>query len=320
MTKYTYISIIIACAACLFAACSSDEEAGPSEAVPFVIEVNEQGWNGEVISITRAGETLEGLKQVANVESPADGEGFGIYSYLLFLDDNQRQVIWNNGLGRWTLGKDWYWQRKDWGESTFNVYAYAPYKSTPYTFVEAPNSVSPEVDIASRSGLLTFNLNEDANNVDLLYAGCGVDDNKGKATLTFHHALAKLSFGIIANNTGADIGLSQISVTGNLYQSAKLNLMSGDWTETTAYEPASKTITRVIDSNPETDGNQPLTIAQANFGSIDVDPLLLIPGPEVTITLSMTDGAEFSFTTTLTKGQNQLFNITVNKNFEVVIN
>ncbi len=301
----------------LFMACSSEDLVENTEAPGLTFAIAERGWDGETVSITRSGETLEGLKVVADPASPANGEGFGIYTYLLFLDNNQRQVVWNSTKGKWDMGKDWYWQRKNWGESTFNVYAYAPYSSSA-AFEERPNTAYPTVEKVSRYGKLTFTSANDARNVDLLYAGDEVDDNVGVAELTFNHALAKLSFGIITNNTGSNIILKKISVTGSLYSSNELNLMTGEWSDCVAYSPVEKTIERT-DFNSETEGDQQLDIAQASFAIIDVDPYLLIPGPTVTITLTLGDDTEYSFNTELEKGKNKIFNITVKKNFEVVI-
>lgn len=290
--------------------CSADEEgertAAAGDEVELRIGVGETSWLGETFNVTRSGETLEGLKAVANPASPADGEGFSLHgSGLLGSDAVRRQVTWNASTGQWNSGERIYWKRTT-GSETFNVFAYAPYKTSTY-----PVS----------GGVLTFTSADGGSNPDLLYAGATVKRSDGLASLTFNHALAKMTLGTITNNSGAAMNLTQVSVSGELYQTGKLNLKTGAWSEQTYFEtpPTRKELTIDIDSDEGESGNQPLAIADGASVTLDIGSLLLIPGPTVTASLSFEGGASFSFTTTLEKGKAKTFNMTVGKNFEVEI-
>ena len=297
--------------------CSADEEAERTAAagdeVELRIGVGETSWLGETFNVTRSGETLEGLKAVANPASPADGEGFSLHGTELLGPAGKRQVIWNASAGQWNAGERIYWKRTSNENDVFSVYAYAPYEETP-----------TNISVNGFNGVLTFTSADYAlgdSNPDLLYAGATVKRSDGLASLTFNHALAKMTLGTITNNSGAAMNLTQVSVSGELYETGKLNLMTGAWSEQTYFEtpPTKKELTIDIDSDENVAGNQPLAIADNASVSVDVGSLLLIPGPTVTASLTFEGGDSFSFTTTLEQGKAKTFNMTVGKNFEVEI-
>lgn len=66
-------------------------------------------WTDADATFTRAFETLEGLRQVVDINTPADGEGFGIYCSHMGLSN--QQVVWNANASRWYYGDDIYWPR-----------------------------------------------------------------------------------------------------------------------------------------------------------------------------------------------------------------
>lgn len=294
--------------------CSADEEgertAAAGDEVELRIGVGETSWLGETFNVTRSGETLEGLKAVANPASPADGEGFSLHGTELLGPTGKRQVIWNASAGQWNAGERIYWKRTSDEDDVFSVYAYAPYEATP-----------TNITVNGSNGVLTFTSADGGSNPDLLCAGDTVKRSDGLAQLTFNHALAKMTLGVITNNSGAAMNLTQVSVSGELYQTGKLNLMTGAWSEQTYFvtPPTKKELTIDIDSDKDVAGNQPLAIADNASVSVDVGSLLLIPGPEVTASLTFEGGASFSFTTKLEKGKAKTFNMTVGKNFEVII-
>lgn len=309
--------------------CSADEEgertAAAGDEVELRIGVGETSWLGETFNVTRSGETLEGLKAVANPASPADGEGFSLHGTELLGPAGKRQVIWNASAGQWNAGERIYWKRTSDEDDVFSVYAYAPYEANP-----------TNITVDGSDGVLTFTSADYASggsNPDLLYAGASVKRSDGLAQLTFNHALAKMTLGVITNNSGAAMNLTQVSVSGNLYAQGDLNLSDGTWSGTWSNfkyfsgNPESpytttetlKELTIDIDSNKGEDGNQPLAIADNASVSVDVGSLLLIPGPTVTASLTFEGGDSFSFTTTLEKGKAKTFNMTVGKNFEVEI-
>lgn len=296
--------------------CSADEEgertAAAGDEVELRIGVGETSWLGETFNVTRSGETLEGLKAVANPASPADGEGFSLHGTELLGPTGKRQVIWNASAGQWNAGERIYWKRTSDEDDVFSVYAYAPYEATP-----------TNITVNGSNGVLTFTSADYAlggSNPDLLYAGATVKRSDGLAQLTFRHALAKMTLGTITNNSGAAMTLTQVSVSGGLYKTGKLDLMTDLWSDFTDFSdkvlgpedtPASKSLPMTI--------SPALVIADGASVTLDVGSLLLIPGPEVTASLTFEGGASFSFTTKLEKGKAKTFNMTVGKNFEVII-
>ena len=300
--------------------CSADEEgertAAAGDEVELRIGVGETSWLGETFNVTRSGETLEGLKAVADPENPADGEGFSLHGTALLGPNGKRQVIWNASAGQWNAGERIYWKRTSNENDVFSVYAYAPYKETP-----------TNITVDGSNGVLTFTSADYAlggSNPDLLYAGATVKRSDGLAQLTFNHALAKMTLGVITNNSGAAMNLTQVSVSGGLYKTGKLDLMTGEWSTFTDFSdknlapgdtPASKSLPMTI--------SPAKVIADGASVTLDIGSLLLIPGPTpgptVTASLTFEGGASFSFTTKLEQGKAKTFNMTVGKNFEVEI-
>jgi len=293
--------------------CSADEEgertAAAGDEVELRIGVGETSWLGETFNVTRSGETLEGLKAVANPASPVDGEGFSLHGTELLGPAGKRQVIWNASSGQWNAGERIYWKRTSDEDDVFSVYAYAPYEENP-----------TNITVDGSDGVLTFTSADGGSNPDLLYAGASVKRSDGLAQLTFNHALAKMTLGVITNNSGAAMNLTQVSVSGGLYKTGKLNLMTGLWSDFTDFSdnvlspgvtPASKSLPMTIFPAK--------VIADGASVTLDIGSLLLIPGPTVTASLTFEGGASFSFTTTLEKGKAKTFNMTVGKNFEVEI-
>lgn len=285
----------------VLAGCSDtgDDGGSGSDMVALTINVDENGWQGKTVNVTtRSGETIDGLKAAHD-----NGGGFGIYGVDLLGPSTQRLVLWNSSTGQWDAGERIYWKRTA-DNTSFSIYAYAPYKSNPsYTF-------SPD------TGTLTFPADAaDGKNTDLLYASAEVERSDGLAELNFKHAMAQISFGTITNNTSDAVTLSSVSLTGNLYASGTINTTNGTWSgqtyyDPTSYDPTSKTFERT---------GLDLAISSGGIQALSIDPFILIPGPEVTITLTFSTGDTSSFTTTLEQGKNKTYNITVDKNFEVVI-
>lgn len=307
--KYNLVALMVL--SLVLAGCSDTGDDGGgsgSDMVALTINVDENGWQGKTVNVTtRSGETIDGLKA-----AHANGGGFGIFGISL-LYNTQRLVLWNSSTGQWDAGERIYWKRTSDENDNFDVYAYAPYDSA---------ATFPTTNASS--GILPFTASDkDGTDTDLLYAHSQVSRTNGLATLTFRHAMAKLSFGTITNNSNDAIELQSLTLTGDLYSGGKLNTNNGMWSGLTNYDPASndpasKTFTR-SDFDSSTSGDQGLTIAGGKVATLDIDPFILIPGPTVTITLTFTGGDTFSFTTTLEQGKDKTYNITVNKNFEVVI-
>ena len=247
----------------------------------------------------------------------ATDEGFGIYCSEpeLAININNTQVKWDDTDGRWSMGHNTYWPQGQ--NSTLSIYAYAPYKASPTV----------------TSGVLTFTAQVyggttehkdklSGSNVDLLYAGkTDYASNSGKPVeLNFKHALAKLTFGTITNNTGVALSLNGFTITGVMNKSADLNLATGEWS-----------------NHVKTSGDYTIT-APPPFVSISIPPIanketifppmpnremLFIPDTngkiKLNIKINSTTGEDFNFDVELVQGTNKTLNITVEKNFEVVI-
>ena len=188
---------LVAALALLPAACTTDDDStgNPANNEPLTIAVSEQPWQTENFSITRSGETLTALQ----------ASGFGLYSEGLGIGNEQ--VTWSGT--KWILAHTLIWPKT----RPNDFYAYAPYTATP----------------AITSGVYNFSCPND-NTTDLLYSKYeGIDGDAVR--LIFRHALAKLSFGTIANSSARDMLVSDIKVTGDLYSSGKLTLSTGAWSE-----------------------------------------------------------------------------------------
>ena len=324
--------------ALLMMACTSDDKQGVGDDTQqFTLDVVEQPWEEEEVAISRSGETLEGLRATTGEVPLANGlsgfnYGFGIYCSTLAITNTQ--VTWDNVNGRWKIGDGYntYWRRDVSG--TLDIYAYAPYKTEAY-------SVS--------SGVLTFNAAKYAvpgytdklsgNDVDLLYASqTGYARNSTEpAKLTFEHALAKMTFGTITNNTGGTLYLNGFTISGTMYESAKLNLSTGVWSDhvVNSFGKISSPPPFIyVTTDPSED------IPPGYIGKIVVSPLYdketiippmpsrelsFIPGSDGTLSLTVEVNSSvvnetFSFPVTLVKGMNKTYNITIGKNYEVIIN
>lgn len=283
--------------AAVLAACSGDEfinGQAEADAVSLKLDVKENDWRGETVEVTRSGETLEGLRT----------SGFGLYCSNL--NYTNAQVTWNGSL--WVIGSGYYtyWERSKTG--TVPVYAYAPYMAEPtvngnlLTFVADTNPGNPE----QLSG----------DNADLLYANTTYDlSNTDPAMLTFNHALAKMTFGTVTNNSGQTLNLQGFTVTGTFNTQADLDLATGVWSNhtTTADDYEISFPYTVI---------EPLLDKQTALPNMPNRSLLLIPNAdgkiEVTVGVKSNVANEnFSFPVTLEKGEDKTYNITIGKNFEV---
>ena len=320
-------------AAGLLTACSGDDlimgEQSKADVISLSLDVSETGWHGETVNVsTRAGETMESLRD--NTTTPRTGYGHGFGLYCNELNYENTQVTWDDTNSKWKIGTNdnkTYWQRNQAG--TLNIYAYAPYKTGGYTVVG--NDLTFEAEKHSVSGYTTL---LSGGNVDLLHASTTHDrTNSNPAILNFRHKLAKLTFGTVTNHTGEVIQLNGFSVKGTLNSSAKLNLETGVWSvlasgateiqlpppfvnvyhDQASYDAAAEPKALIL---PLQDGETIIPTMQNNS-------LLLIPNAngeiDVTVEVNNSTGETFSFLITLEEGKEKIVNITIGRNFEVVI-
>lgn len=337
--KTTKIYFILSLLATILAACTKDNSIAEQQAgdgVPFAFEVVEQPWYGETVMVTRSGETLDGLRATTGVLPEGYDYGFGIYC----TGEDNTQVKWDNTHGRWAIGGNYntYWRRNQSG--TLDIYAYAPYKTTPYTvtagrfltFVAEKHSINlgPGKDYRN---LLS------GSNVDLLYASNTgyARDSSEPAILTFRHALAKMTFGTVTNNTGSTLSLNGFTISGTLYDSADLNLSTGVWSNHVAnslgkvYSPPPFIyVTSTPPVGPPPEGYigiayiPPLPDNGTILPPMPNRELTFIPGPDGTLPLtveinSSIETEKFSFEVILEQGKNKTYNIAIGENYEVVI-
>jgi len=278
--------------ALLLAGCSGEEDLAGDLAVGgdgqnlLALQVSEAGWSETPTTITRAGETLNGLRATTGDLPTGYGYGFGLYVYAgaTAMMEN-RQVKWNGTNARWNYGTDAYWPKTSTGE-TLKAFAYAPYKGT------SPWSVTTD-------GVLSF---ETALNglsaVDLLYANdADIDRSTGKTDLDFRHALAKVSLGAVANASSTrDMLVSGITVTGSFYTGGDFNLTTGAWSNKTT--PSSQTVTIIDESEGQyiyvpaggqtmvrtTTSDIDYALGRVNLVVEDALSPMIIPGPMVSVT------------------------------------
>lgn len=328
----------------LLTACSGDDlimgEQSKADVISLSLDVSETGWHGETVNVsTRAGETMESLR--ATTGALPDGYGYGFGFYCSDLNFTNTQVTWDHTNSRWNIGEhnyNTYWQRNQTG--TLEIYAYAPYNKTGYavenhmlTFVAEKHNVSDYTNLLS------------GGNVDLLQAYASHErTNSNPAKLNFQHSLAKLTFGTVTNHTGETIQLEGFTVKGRMYSQAKLNLATGEWSEhdvwpdgvaeTEAEVKLPPAFVQVVHNPAEMAGDPldgyiakalilPLHDGQTIIPTMQSNSLLLIPGAngeiDVTIEINNSTGETFSFPITLEQGREKVVNITIGRNFEVVI-
>lgn len=286
-------SLLIALSLCLLAVGCTDDEREAADATadpqPVAFVVTQQPWRDENVNLTtRSTTTLDGLK--------VSTTGFGLFCSDFHFAN--QQVLWEHEA--WNYGNSVLWSMDK--TKAYNLYAYAPYDAT--------------LVASAATNTLTFTCAED-NQVDLLWAsqtGVVRDDENSPVELNFRHALGKISLGTIANSTGHSITLVKLVLKSKLYTGGTLSLADGTWSDLaggTDVQTIEHSVGQTFDSNTAIAANAP--------------DLLQIPGVEATVELIFTiegfdkTNEDIKFTTTFEQGVSKNFNITIEKNFEVII-
>lgn len=249
--------------------------------------------------------------------SKAEDDGFGLYCSELGVSNTQ--VTWDNANGRWAIGGSYntYWRRNQSG--TLDIYAYAPYKTTPYTVDGGVLTFEAE-----RYPMPEYNTYLSGSNVDLLYASSKgyARNSSAPAILTFKHALAKMTFGTITNDTGGPLNLTGFTIRGTMYNSANLNLNLEEdvWSGHVINEEG------VLNAPPPfiVIPIPPLPDKGTILPPMPNRELTFIPRADGTLPLTVEINSsiaseKFSFNVILEQGKNKTYNITIGKNYEVVI-
>ena len=304
-------------------ACSQDE-ASTTERMDaqrtMTIVAEEESWNGEdiTVSLTRSGETLTGLKACVNPASPANGEGFGLYSTYVGLTN--KQVVWDNAA--WNYGNKILWPNNTVNATDF--YAYAPYDTYANTDGRtfADETQANNAIIYVNGSTLTCKTVY-RNLTDLLWADRSAESD-GTVKLTFKHVMGMLRFGSITNNFDKPITLKRLVIQGTRYKQRNLNLTTGEWTNDGAVEdPTPINATRPYDI-PAYGGG--VVISAGDIINIpDMADIMQIPhetkGCTVTFVFSYnnSDISVSSGEIIIAKGKIRTINLIVGLNHEVVI-
>lgn len=306
--KHAARYIYIALTALLQTACSDTANTlfTPSEQPIHEVEigfsVSETEWEGQTVSMTRSGETLEKLEK----------SGFGVFCKALAMTN--QKVTWDT-TGTWYYGMKILWPKgvvDSLKAKQSEIFAYAPYNSS--------------VSLAAESKSIAAD-----NTEDWLWAFPEISPD-GIIHLEFKHALAKLSFGTITNNYGHPITLKSVTIKGDLYTSGTLSLASGTWSN---FGNPISPIEPIKPIDPNEEDEDPIEIKNGETASFGIGTMMLIPHQkenqkiEVEIVVEVTEaqnGSDIIKTDktikkeiTLEQGKNTEINLTVGQNHEVVI-
>ncbi len=263
-------------------------------------------------------------------------QGFGVFAYYTEQADadeysfpatpnfmNNVQVThrdWNQAVDEDPSNNTWgyenikYWPNTPGDKISF--YAYGPYDNS-------DNAIT--IDVANKKPVLTYIVNNDiTKHMDVLFTPAQEDKtviNKNEV-MPFVHALSRVEFEVktAADYTSnADINLSNVSLSGNIYPSGTLALGGStvDWTETPAESKTfSITDTRAITSTPRTVEITPGT----------TDYIMIIPQDFTSenLTLSVTYTVQYTnpsqtITNTVTKNDVAI-NFQQGKAYKIIIN
>ena len=140
-----------------------------------------------------------------------------------------QKVAWSTTNTTWNYSPMKYWPNNTNDKVSF--FAYAPYEETPAT--GANKGIKLSSNTTNDTPAIDFTVNSNiTNQVDLVYASAK-DKNKEVVDFQFKHALSRIGFSAkAAADYGATlIKMTSVSLKGKFYQSGKLNLLDGAWSE-----------------------------------------------------------------------------------------
>lgn len=204
------------------------------------------GTEGNDIGLVAFGAYVRNMQGTRASESDFNTlkeSGFGVFASLTWNEDFQdnptegdftpnymynQKVEWqefSNGNGGWVYQPERLWP----GNNKVSFFAYAPYSDGGTSGIIVPDRNtpgSPRLDVSLGS--------EVDRNVDILYAKALNLINSPEVPLTFHHALARISVNLSADNidSNSKLVINNISFkSANIGTRGKLNLNTGEWEE-----------------------------------------------------------------------------------------
>lgn len=278
--------LFVAMAATMFAACTQNEE------LENAVSNKEMKFNTAVMSTTRA--------------TAITNESFKTFTLYAYYGENDAEEI-IKGLDFTKTGEIWstsdnktfYWP----GEAKVNFWGYSA--------VKADGNAKSESITDYNNKTFKFAVQAaPANQEDLLVANVISLDSKsgGTASISFEHALTKMSFKVIGQKTSDDFSYSVTSITISAKDTETYDLSKKAWGNTSGTTPTTFTLTNPTDK-----------IAGTTATNV-TDVLMMIPqtGATITVQYSVTAGnyteAGLKKTFTFgewTKGKNIAYTITL---------
>ena len=142
-----------------------------------------------------------------------------------------QKVAWSTTNTTWNYSPMKYWPNNTNDKVSF--FAYAPYDDQNATTTVYNNGIELSGKNEIGAPTIYFTVNSSiADQVDLLYAS-EIDKNREKVSFNFKHALSRIGFSAKAADDYGDtvIKMTSVSLKGKFYQSGKLNLLDGAWSE-----------------------------------------------------------------------------------------
>lgn len=282
--------LFVAMAATMFAACTQNEE------LENMGSNKEMKFNTAVMSTTRATAiTTASFNQFTLYAYYGENDATGIINGIDFTKNSETWVA--------SSGKTFYWP----GENNVNFWGYSAVESDGQT----KSDKITEYNATNKTFKFTVQT-ASANQEDLLVAeGIQLNSksNNGTASIAFKHALTKMSFKIIGQETSTDYSYNVTGITINAKSTETYSLSTKAW-ETTTPVPASVDFTLTAPEN---------AISGTTATNVS-DVLMMIPQTGATITVSYTVTAGGYTTESLTKtftfdawekGKNMVYTITL---------
>ena len=308
--KHAARYIYIALATLLGTACSDTANTlftpgeQPIHEMEIGFSVSETEWEGQTVSMTRSGETLEAL----------EAKGFGVFCKALAMTN--QEVTWDTITGTWDYGTKILWPKGVVDDlrraNPSEIFVYAPYDGS--------------VELATDGKSIAAD-----NTKDWLWASPEISPD-GTIHLDFKHALAELSFGTITNNHGHPITLKSVTIKGDAYTNGALSLAGGTWSN---WGNPISPIDPIKPIDPNEEDEEPIEIQNGETKPFGIKTMTLIPHQkenqkiEVEIVVEVTEAPNGSAIIktdktikkeiTLEQGKNTEINLTVGQNHEVVI-